>query len=83
MKKQSSIEWLISEIKRHNDAGYEFNPKHNEEIIEQAKELHKQEIELAHLHNRCLQDQTYECSIKAIDNAEKYYKDIFETFKSE
>ena len=40
----TAVEWLISEIQKHNDLGYEFHPKYNEEIIEQAKEREKQQI---------------------------------------
>ena len=42
--KQTTVEWLISEIQRYNDSGYEFHPKYNEEIIEQAKQMEKQQI---------------------------------------
>jgi hypothetical protein len=41
---KTAVEWLISEIQRHNDSGYEFHPKYNEKIIEQAKEMEKQQI---------------------------------------
>ena len=73
--KQSSIEWLISEIQRHNDAGYEFNPKHEEEIIEQAEQMHKGELKQAFLKN----DDSISIET-ALERFEKYYN---ETFKSE
>jgi predicted alpha/beta-fold hydrolase len=66
---QTAVEWLISEIQRHNDSGYEFHPKYNEEIIQQAKEMEKQQIMEALFTN----DFDYE-------SGENYYK---QTFKSE
>ena len=44
---QTAVEWLISEIQRHNDSGYEFHPKYNEELIQQAKKMEKMQIETA------------------------------------
>ena len=41
---KTAVEWLISEIQKYNDSGYEFHPKYNEEILEQAKEMEKQQI---------------------------------------
>jgi hypothetical protein len=76
MKKESSIEQLISWMKA-NDYLIDV---YLEEAIDQALENHKGEILFAHMHNRCSQEQTYECSIKAIEDAENYYN---ETFKSE
>jgi hypothetical protein len=42
--KQSNIEWLFSEIQNYVDADYQFNPKQEEKIVEQAKNNHKQEM---------------------------------------
>lgn len=90
MKKQSSIEWLVSEIQRHIDAGYEFNPKYNEQIIEQAKEMHKQEIiearlvplnmfkELREKHGYFGGHDNGQVIDREIDNSEYYYKNTYE-----
>lgn len=72
MKRQSSIEWFFEQL--------EFNESVSRyELLEQSKELHRQEILLTHIHNRCSQDKTYECTIKAIENAEQYYNDNFKS----
>jgi hypothetical protein len=78
---QSSIEWLISEIQRHNDAGYEFNPKHDEEIIEQAEQIHKQEmIDFATKYNEYCHNSFIQNRHQSIKSAEEFYN---QTFKSE
>lgn len=43
-KKQTAVEWLIQEIITYNKNGYEFHPKYEENIIQQAKEMEKQQI---------------------------------------
>ena len=46
--KMTAVEWLVEEIQRLNDSGYEFHPKYNEEIIAEAKVMEQQEkIEFA------------------------------------
>ena len=40
---------------------------------------HKQEIIDAHAKNRCINDKTMACSIKAYKDAEDYYKEKFIT----
>ena len=78
--KQSSIEILVNAINKRFGIA---NCGDMEKEIQQAKELHKQEIEYAHLHNRCLEDQSFECSINAIENSKQYYKNTFEKEESE
>lgn len=41
--KQTAVELLINYIETQNKNGYEFHPKYNEEIINQSKELEKQQ----------------------------------------
>ena len=41
--KQSAVEWLIEKMQNQIDAGYGFNPKYEEEILTQAKEMEKQQ----------------------------------------
>ena len=41
--KQTAVEWLIEHIENENKNGYDFHPKYNEEIVEQAKEIEKQQ----------------------------------------
>jgi len=75
MEKQTAVNWLIDE----HFGGIENCTPDFRNKIEQANEMFKQGILLAHLHNRCLQEQTYECSIKAIEDAENYYNDNFKS----
>ena len=78
--KQSSIEWLISEIQRHNDAGYEFNPKHEEEIIEQAEQMHKQEmIDFATKYNEYCHNSFIQNRHQSIKSAEEFYNETLES----
>lgn len=77
MKKQSSIEFIVDNLLLPE---YGENPEWVINIIQQAKQMHKQEIEYAHLHNRCSGDQSSKCFIEALENAQQYYN---ETFKSE
>jgi hypothetical protein len=70
--KQSSIDFLVQKL-AENVIIHSFD-------INEAKQMHKQEIEHAHLHNRCSGDQSSKCFIEALGNAEQYYNT---TFKSE
>ena len=85
---QSSIEWYEKEIKElRNTYGvqaisFEEFVKRYSEIFIKAKEKHKQEIVNAHIHNRCLEEQFFECSMNAIDSAEKYYTSTFQQSES-
>ena len=76
---QTTVEWLISEIQRHNDSGYEFHPKYNEEIIQQAKEMEKMQIIKAY-DLGSLSEMQYPDPKTVIENGEQYYN---KTFKSE
>jgi hypothetical protein len=77
--KQTAVDWLINE----HFGGIENCTPDFRNKIKKANEMFKQEVLRSHIHNRCLQDQTYECTIIAFNNAERYYKYTFETFKSE
>lgn len=39
----TSVEWLVDYIENQNKNGYEFHPKYNDEIIEQAKKIEKEQ----------------------------------------
>ena len=41
--KQTAVEWLVDYIENQNKNGYEFHPKYNEHIVQQAKEMEKQQ----------------------------------------
>lgn len=73
----TAVEWLISEIQKHNDLGYEFHPKYNEKIIEQAKEMEAGQIMIAFEDG--VQDGS-EAMIGISDgyiNSEDYYNKIY------
>ena len=81
MKNKTAVEWLISEIQRYNDSGYEFHPKYNEEILEQAKEMEKDQIMDAYYEGKGNgMDISHPLSSTKEISAEQYYD---ETFKSE
>jgi len=42
--KQSAVEWLVEQIETLIKNGYVFNPKFEEDFIEQAKEMEKQQM---------------------------------------
>jgi hypothetical protein len=92
MEKQTAVEQFIDQLEQQGECwenvsmgtiNISIKVDDYLKLKDKAKEMFKQEVLRSHMHNRCLQDQTYECSMKAFDNAEKYYKDIFETYKSE
>ena len=73
-KQMTAIDWLINELER-KDKGL-INTPYNR-IFDQAKKMEKQRIKEAHTHNRCINNQTYDCTIEAFYNAENYYNETF------
>ena len=71
--KQTAVEWLVEQLKERGYAG-EFPPHL---LFEQAKQMEKEQIMMAHCHHRCLNNKTYECSIKAFENSEQYYNETY------
>ena len=74
--KQTAVEWLIDKLKSQ---GLLIGEPDNLVAVNQAKEMEKEQIMMAHCHNRCLNNKTYECSIKAFENSEQYYNETFNT----
>lgn len=70
--KQSSVDYLIKQVK--SKEWQEMFIWHKENVFEQAKEMHKQEI------IRAGADHCYPTEEIAIQDAEQYYN---QTFKSE
>ena len=68
MKKQSSIEWLVEQIASNNFV----KASDQIEIIQQAKQMHKQEIIEAH-------EEGVERDYHG--ESEQYYKNTYETTK--
>lgn len=71
MSKQSSVEWLILEIKKRRYVG-EFVPY---SLFEQAKAMHKEEIIESYC-NGCL-DMTNDDTIFPRETSEQYYNETF------
>ena len=76
--KQSSVEWLDNELASlHFDYltgridNKDFNERH-EAIIKQAKAMHKEEIENAHLEGQCDETEGYPLEI-----ARKFYNETY------
>lgn len=77
---QTAVNWLISEIQRYNDSGYEFHPKYNEEIIEQAKEMEQQQIIDTYISGYTNGVESMIDENLSVPSPEEYYN---ENFKSE
>ena len=41
---KTAVEWLIGYINHLNENGYDFHPKYDENIVEQAKEMEKEQM---------------------------------------
>lgn len=82
MSKQTAVEWLISELRESKDFHRVINELNQRSsavrhILNEALQMEKEQIIMAHCHNRCLNNKTYECSIKAFENSEHYYNETF------
>jgi hypothetical protein len=71
MEKQTAVDWIEDKI-QSNMTFIEILG-----LIRQAKKIEKQQIKNAHTHNRCINNQTYDCTIEAFYNAEQYYNETF------
>ena len=71
--KQSSIEWLENEIKKLNIKVDGATQVSVIRIIEEAKEMHKQEVIEAHCEGQNIEDTC------GVSDAEQYYNDKFKT----
>lgn len=71
--KENSLQWFFNQLEFDESVSMD----NIEDIFEQAKQMHKQEVEHAHLHNRCSGDQSSKCFIEALENAQQYYKNTF------
>lgn len=78
MAQQTAVEWLLENLPKSakiklTDEGIKEYLK----IREQAKAMEKEQIKQAHYHNRCINNKTYECTKKAIEDAEIYYNETY------
>ena len=69
-KQQTAVEWLVNELRN----GKEFN----DELIEQAKEMEKEFLILAHINGQSEFDKGFYRQ-EVINNAEQYYKETYES----
>ena len=72
--KQTAVEWLVDYIENQNKNGYEFHPKYNEHIVQQAKEMEKQQIADAYKIGRYENDKIV---MSERYYAEQYYNETF------
>jgi hypothetical protein len=78
-KQTTAVEWLVEELaKKHNYFQALIFYHDNNEVIKKAKQMEKDQIEMAHYHNRCIDDQSYDCTMKAFYDAQEYYIDNYE-----
>lgn len=70
MKKQNSIDWLLKKI------WWEYRLIPNDDIIEEAKAMHKEEIIESYCQG-CL-DMTNDDTIFPRETSEQYYNETFE-----
>jgi hypothetical protein len=76
MEKQTAVEWI--ELKLNSVKPIDFcSIETIKDWVQQAKKIEKQQIKNAHTHNRCINNQTYDCTIEAFYNAEQYYNETF------
>ena len=86
---QEHIEWLKNErSKLYKKAKEKFSVDilgfvyKLDDCIKQAESMLEEEKEVimeAHCHNRCIDNETYECTMEAFKNAEEYYNETFNT----
>jgi len=76
MEKQTALDFLLTELDIDKLISRE-NLTIAAEVVRQAKKIEKQQIKNAHTHNRCINNQTYDCTIEAFYNAEQYYNETF------
>jgi hypothetical protein len=71
-KQQTAVEWFAERIQSDKIFNYE-------NVLKQAKQMEKDQIEMAHYHNRCIDDQSYDCTMKAFYDAQEYYLNNYES----
>jgi hypothetical protein len=82
-KEESSIEWLCKELESYGDPQFcEIEWKQLDSLIEQAKEMHKQEIE-QHAINFYLFVENDEVTDQKVEIVENLYKDYLKEFYNE
>ena len=70
----TAIDWLKEKLEEHSSLDLKtFN-----ELCKQAKQMEKEQIKSAHYHNRCIDNQTFDCTMKAFENAELYYNEMYD-----
>jgi hypothetical protein len=77
--KQTAVEWLVDYIENQNKYGYEFHPKYAEHIVQQAKEMEKEQIINAIIiseKEHIIQGNVYPPKF-VVDKAKKYYNETF------
>lgn len=81
--KQTAIEWFAEQVEQHVLTFGNIQPNVITKLKNLSKAMEKEQIIMAHCHNRCLNNKTYECSIKAFENSEHYYNETYNKEKLE
>ena len=83
MEKKTAVEWLCKELESYGDPQFcEIEWKQLDSLIEQAKEMHKQEIE-QHAINFYLFVENDEVTDQKVEFIENLYKDYLKQFYNE
>jgi coproporphyrinogen III oxidase len=81
-EQQSAVEWLIGYINHLNENGYDFRPKYDENIVEQAKEMEFEQRKKDFVNG--YKSRAKESNLIFDETSEMYAIKLFnETFKSE
>lgn len=72
-KKQSSLDYLIEQLFKTRNNSTEVKETNSESIIQQAKQMHKEEILIAYSKALPITDGVF----TAIDKAHDYYNETF------
>ena len=76
-KKLNSIDWLVEELRKYIEEPWKYVPKGGKEaIVEQAKEMHKEEIEEAFA-NGVYDEYEYHINNEPRKNTEQYYNETY------
>jgi hypothetical protein len=81
MTKQTSIEWLVNELKKSKHYQQMINEVHQNstvaiDVIQQANQMHKEEIEDAHIEGQRVFDK-HPHTQWTNDQAEQYYNETY------
>jgi hypothetical protein len=77
IKEQTAVGWLIEQLTKTNEGKNFLEQSYNKKLIKKAEQMYEGQIKSAHYHNRCIDNQTFDCTMKAFENAEQYYNKLY------